>query len=743
MLSEWIEIYPILKELGCDLGESHPSFKPCPNNKKTFRVYIDKNGHVEDIDIPQLDMGKILRWQEGKKDPAFPVINARALLEVSNESNIPDWITGVLKNKDFERKNTSETSHPDNTGKEKVSIDELALNNFINECNDLWKTELPWIKRCFNEVPAKLLKMLEINPDKPGGYKAFLSLVERVSLIEPVVFRDEIQKILLQKLMKTMQKDYAEALFAFKKPGRKKGRGSEHQKDFLYLLTINDYNKLEFGDNSYPPYHETLQSWMARTFEIYSNKTSLPTGKNDAFRNDMAGAQDNFDDINTGLGQIKLFSANKDIPCLKRYGLISSDLFPAGRASREIARKTLSYILHRDREGITWRSLKKYDNRNSIAFAYCTRLKDSTIIKVFDNDEESAEDNIYISEESTRAALKVFEGVAEHEPAAEIVIGIVTAVDKGNSKVQVSRRYPLKKCLDCAARWQSACANTPDLKLPWIIRQNRRKGGTGISGKPFGDEIIIKGTLPVYPTRAIWLLNSAWKQNGEMIIRKQGNQKVPVSKRFISSDALDLLFEENENLTDRVDIGLADLIENSAYALINARRKAELSQCKQSGDSDFKDSEYLHMIPTLYGLLLYKKGIKKEDYMNDGVFSLGKLFAAVDRLHIYYSLKERKGDIPGRLLGNDHMSLALQNPQEAFVTLGQRLIHPYISWAKRFQIEQDDKESELGKQVRWCLWDITNLNQLLSGEDLPAEINNTDKAKLILGYLSYGAQTKS
>jgi hypothetical protein len=88
------------------------------------------------------------------------------------------------------------------------------------------------------------------------------------------------------------------------------------------------------------------------------------------------------------------------------------------------------------------------------------------------------------------------------------------------------------------------------------------------------------------------------------------------------------------------------------------------------------------------------------------------------------------------------MALALQNPQEAFVALGRRMMHPYISWAKRVQ-KQQGSEPKLSEQVGWCLWDITNLCQRLSEEVLPIEIDDADKAKLILGYLSYGAQKKT
>ena len=72
------------------------------------------------------------------------------------------------------------------------------------------------------------------------------------------------------------------------------------------------------------------------------------------------------------------------------------------------------------------------------------------------------------------------------------------------------------------------------------------------------------------------------------------------------------------------------------------------------------------------------------------------------------------------------------------MTLGRRLAHPYISWAKGRQ----DNTTDLGREVSWCLWDITKYSQLMADASFPEQIGDGDRAKLILGYLSYGARSK-
>ncbi len=723
MLNELIETNTILKTLGCDFGVSHPYFKSCTSKKGGFIVFLDQNGHVEDADIPDFNMETVYKWQERKTDPSFPVFNGRAFYEVTCEpSLIPRYITNALREKKAEKNKKQRDEGTETESKQKGNIDEPNLPTFIDGCNDLWQQDdLKLIGRCLNELPNELQRnYLEAATAKPGGYRAYEELVKRTGLCHPDQLRDEVREIFMRKLLDTGKKEFAEVLFALKKEGKKKGRGKEHGRDFLFLLSIKDWDKPEYGEKRFPPYHSTLQTWMARIFEQHSNKLCKPLGKKDAFGLDMAGAKEKYDDIDTkGLGQIKLFAAFDKIPCLKRYGLESSDLFPSGHNARELARKTLKYILAPERKGITWISLRKYENRNTVAFAYCTKLTNTNVIKVFDSDDMEGQENIYISEEATKTALKTLEGIAESEPAAEIAIGIIAAVDKGNTKVLSSRHYPLEYYMSGAIRWQKGCANIPEVVLPWPIKKEK----------------VLKGALPIYPTRAIWLLNSAWRQNGDMITRKQGKQKVPISKRFASSDALDLLFERDDTIRARVDAGLENVVEKSTHALIMARLKAALDRYGKGDKVSFKDSDYVHMLPTLYGLLLHKKGIRKEDYMKEDVFYLGRFFAVVDELHIQYSLDVRNGDVPMRLIGNDHVSLALQNPLEAFVALGRRVEHPYVSWAKR--VKPDTIPRQAAKN---CLKDIAELTGRLTETQIPNEIDDAGKAKLILGYLSYVAK---
>jgi len=464
---------------------------------------------------------------------------------------------------------------------------------------------------------------------------------------------------------------------------------------------------------------------MIVQFEEFDKAHHTPTGENDAYGLDRSGSSENFSPVDVGgLGPTALFAANDQIPCLRRYGLEGSFLFPAGKEAREMAGKSLDYILKPAREGTTWKGITKYEpgqknrkKRNTVVFAYCTELKGANAVQFFDREDDDVERNIYRSEAATKLALAAYDGIAQQRPEAKIVLNVLAAVDPGNKKVLANRQYKVSALSLGASQWQIGCANIPKVDLPPLTIKAKREGDKYVK---------ISGAIPLYPLEAIKLLNSDWQQGGK---------PVTLSRRFRSDEALDFLFEKDEAIGQRIETGLNILFEKSSQSLARAKLKASHDFYSTGAKLRFKDSPLLHMLPSLYGLLLYKKGIKKEDYMKDDVFYLGKYFAVVDTLYIQYHRDVRSGNVPMSLLGNDHISLALQNPLDAFVSMTKRLTHPYISWAKRVDTNKEPRQI-----TKSCLRKIADLTELLSKAQLPTAIDDADRAKLLIGYLSYGAK---
>ncbi len=720
MLNELMNLHAALNRLGCDLGISHPNFRPCPATKPTFSLSLDITGKVEDIAVPSFAIETVFRWHEGKGNHAtfFPAFNARALFGVPNplppfpEESRKDVFILIEALRDPRKK--------------VLKIDSMqVLDELEKRCIDLWSVDIAWIERCLKDTPNTMRSMLG---EIPKSYEALDELFRRSSLYTAKDLREDIRLGLREKLIKTGEKIYAEGIFSVLTEAKRKRRGREHGKDFLYLLTIDDWSKYPVEPNSekYPPHHRAVQAWMAQQFVQFDEVNCAPQGEADAYGFDKEGCDETFMPVNVRPlgGKVMLFGANDQIPCLKRYSLEGISLFPAGTRTREMCRKAMEYILRSEKEGITWKSITKYEpgqkkkkKRNTVVFAYCTELKDANALQFFDREEDDdADKDIYRSEAATKLALTPFDGIAQQKPDAKITFNVLAAVDQGNTKILASRTYSFSQLMEGATRWQTGNANIPKVSLPWITIKKK---------KVTDEKTNTRDAIALYPTEAIKLLNSDWDQDGKL--RTQ-------SRRFTADEALDFLFEVDEGIGQRIEIGLALVVENTSRVIISAALKACHDYHETEKKIKFKDSPFLHMLPSLYGLLLFKKGIRKEIYMNENLFALGRYFAVVDDLYIQYHKNNSVGKVPVSLLGNDHMKLALQNPLEAFLILSSRLAHPYYSWAKR--VGTDEKPGQIAKN---CIKRIAELTGELSKAQLPTESNDAEKAKLLLGYLSYGA----
>lgn len=715
MLNELLDLYDSLNRLRCDFSTPYPHFRRCPKGKAAFSVSLDECGNVSDITaLTDFNIEEVYRWQEDNHTPTFPAFNVRALFE------IPDPLPAFSL--DNEKDILSFIEDLTNLRSRSVKmVKKFVLNELEVNCKGLWVDDMTWIGKCLKDTPDTIKKMIG---EIPKPYQVLEELIKRSRACEPEELQRSVCSILKQKLIDTGEKAYAEALFAVKDKEKKKRRGKEHGKDFLYLLKIEDWDKFPPDPDleKYPPYSMVIQDWMRTQFESYSEMHYVPTGRPDAYGRDSAGAAENFPPINVGgLGPTVPFAANSQIPCLGRYGLEGASLFPAGSEVRKMAARGIDYILNQKREGATWKSLTKYESaknrRKIVVFAYCTELKDANALQFFDREQEDSGKDIYRSEAATKLALAPFDSIANQKPDAKISFNVLAAVDRGNTKILASRKYTLSQLIEGASCWQTGNANIPSVSLPWATL-NKKKGSD--------EKTSTRDAIPLYPIEAIKLLNSDWDQDGTL--RTQ-------SRRFTADEALDFLFEGDEVIDQRVEMGLSLVVEKTSLVIISAALKVRHDGNSSRTKIKFKDSPFLHMLPSLYGLLLFKKGINKEDYMYENLFYLGRYFAVVDDLYIQYHKDVRSGNVPMSLLGNDHMKLALQNPLEAFLTLSNRLAHPYYSWAKR--VGTNEKPGQIAKN---CIRRIAELTDELSKTQLPTEINDSGKAKVLLGYLSYGTK---
>jgi hypothetical protein len=116
--------------------------------------------------------------------------------------------------------------------------------------------------------------------------------------------------------------------------------------------------------------------------------------------------------------------------------------------------------------------------------------------------------------------------------------------------------------------------------------------------------------------------------------------------------------------------------------------------------------------------------------------------AYADSLHQQYCKHVRGGETPTQLIGNALFATALEQPVFALARLAERLA-PYQAWAKTFRNTNPEVKSgyekTLLKLIGGCAAHFIEDRYgtfVIRVDELPARMTDSDKAKLVLGYLA-------
>ena len=147
------------------------------------------------------------------------------------------------------------------------------------------------------------------------------------------------------------------------------------------------------------------------------------------------------------------------------------------------------------------------------------------------------------------------------------------------------------------------------------------------------------------------------------------------------------------------------------------------------------NGKYKQFMPAILGILLWKLGIRKESYMNNPPYLVGRMLKVADELHAVYCKEVRKNNLPPQLLGNALMAAALDSPTQALSQLALR-IAPYLGWART-------NSTESAGLSRFYLKEFGIIEEKLRNNELPQRLDDAAKAQLLLGYISNNAQTEA
>jgi len=432
-----------------------------------------------------------------------------------------------------------------------------------------------------------------------------------------------------------------------------------------------------------------------------------------------------------GLGQTYLFSRNKDIPSLARYGRLADPSFPIDSALVRRLSGAITRLTQDDAKGHSWCLIppETGDKRDLLVISSAdptARLADAMALERDDDDEFASPQSAW--GETGANVVKQTHGIYKQAAAQDdVIILVLRTVDPANGKAIYHRNTTSALIHEAAQLWSEAAANIPT----WLAFPAPGKGKSELAfWRP-----------PSLEPLSIISLSRVQFANG-------GIRRVPVIG-VTAGDAFGLFLREGDFKTRAGKILRLLLLRHSGLlSALASRRVKGIDQLREIDPKTDLRRDALRSV-TWIGALLYHLGRSKEAYMSDAAFRLGQLLAAADLIHVGYCADLRGGDVPPTLLGNSVLTTASGNPIKALSVLCVRL-KPYLAWAKRADAirEKASKQEQRGnKSNAFALRQgvaqayrareiAADLHAMLAPYRQAQKTDDVFKAELLLGYLA-------
>lgn len=688
MLSEGYQILRNLENIDFDIPISHPDVKK-PGKNPGYRVGLDTSGLPQTVEeIDRESMGKLWYHRKGNHN-AFPIIRIQhALLSVPEDDPFREQF-GKLKKSDRSQR--------------------ITLLRKVLESRPFLLSELN--EKAWNRLRIKADKWLNIFAQVDKRYLALYHMLLRFTLDVPISdFLYRICYLLVQQLERGQLQDVSLVEKVLIGSPESKGTAKAGVPIVLDVMEPDYYM---------PVADPRMGAYVSDRLRAIDNQK--PDGIC-AFQGKLRPLlKKRFPEPNLGtLGETKLFSKYKATPCEFRYIKKPvewddvSNSFPICQQLAANIADSLKSLTRPSLEGKTWRMLAngKWEGRGrakrerkDLLIIYCEGqpVISEEAANIFGSSPREKLDQF---ENDAKALCDALEGIINRYPKSRLHILLIGKADKEKKKISMHMSPKPLELLGGAKRWKTgALVNLPTIYFPLPPEETGHKTATGY---PF----------PPYPDRVVRLLSSKWIREGTEELKLGGPKLRQVLDVMLRSD--EKWEHTANNLLELTNQRIGPLLVGIGAAF-HSRDKKHLDKY------NLLDRKTALGAVGLLGILLDALGRRKEAYMNETAFQLGRLLSLADTLHREYCMYVRKGNIPSQLLGNALMSVAADNPEDAIDRLRGR-INIYQAWSKKVS----------GEEYRLAKWAVGQMGEICNtiSRPLPTVTDQSFRAELLLGYLA-------
>lgn len=706
MLNEGYLLYKSLIQCGIQLENSHPDVKN-PGKKEGLIVGLDKTGNVARIEYRNADdIANLWTIREGNHN-SFPVLKLqRPIWKVDKDDKLRKEIE-YLKKDEAKKK-------------------ELLLGN--NFPLNLTEVEQNWWQRLHNRISV----LQPIFNTSIKEFEALSQLIRRFLLITNVeTFLLGLLDIIKQKPSEIPYPSI-ESILIGKKWVKSK---QEFVSEFPVILDVNDWE--QFSKRVASP---SFENYVCSCLFDNERQTSISLNKEmkiSALTGDLVVLEDDkFPCPKLPIGESYLFSVNDQTPCFTRYNQTSVKIFPVGRHEAISVQRALKWITNKDREGKTWCFVPgpiKGDIELLIVYLYSKpdlKINKAYLLGGISKDDFSDSDYEAVSKIAIEA-LKAEKIVRANDL---IRIFCIRSADLARKQITLKREYTVSEILKSNEAWREAAGNIADLSVPFFRNEIERAVKNidiiyDYIRRCFNNNTSVICVAPVcpFPADLVYISQKQWI--------RYGSDSVDV-KGFSLGEVYDVFFSTSNEKKLLIESMLNTSLQRAQPLLI------ELGNAEHK--NNFKEIPVYARIAALrtasaFAILLYKLNIKKEDYMKDTFYNVGKFLSLIDTLHFEWCRhmrggypekeeKEWRKAIPPQLLGNAYLQIALDNPESAFDLLSKR-IGIYQAWTFK-------EEGEKIKLAIWAVSQLRKVSDLLVEKPLPSSTTSAERAQILLGYLA-------
>lgn len=681
MINELYRLSGIIKNQGIDAKDWHREYKQLPKVTKKapcIRIWLAGDGSVCEIESLDAELVKSLR-KFGNNQGTFPAFNIVPLYRITEKKQF-DALEQTEQNSSL-----------------------LNVGEIRSWCvNENWRGSLSnKINNCLHGAVLRLQNRIgQQSGDEANLVLELIRIVNGFSNAPACSFRLALENCVFQKL--ETKQDIHTALAVLFHNGNPAAKDPEKDSGTLsVILDVYDWQK--YG---YPVGSEHTTDWVNQILlksDQVDDASQPRCGETDAFGSPFVPVDDPMPNVRLKGFDVTLRTMFAGQPCQYRYCTIENASYPIGRENRALVKKSLEWIADNNREGVTWQRI----DQNEIVFVYPSKLpmippKFSSIFgpRQEMNDAQAQARFEGIADEF----IRTFQGIPPHEKPDSIQIFVVRKIDKARSKVIFTRNCSPEQLILAAKEWQAGCYNTTETEFAQQITP--------------------------YPLQAAHIVNNVWKQSGELA--NQGKTTIESMKSY---QGLELF----------LDLGLESVIRNYLHIVLrNSSGLVKYAGNWEHGGSarptrkadEEKQKKEISLLLSLVGLLLYKRGMRKEIYMENMAYLVGQLLKISDEMHAFYCKVVRGGNVPPQLVGSSLFVTASEIPNQALAQLSIRM-NPYITWAKQYRTKNIADKGVESWRAGWYIKLYEDTANKLHPIMMDAtRFDDFGKAQFFIGYLA-------